>query len=87
MFYKAMKGRSARAYLAMLFASCIAGVVPLSSASAQSTYQTARHVFPWAQQMAQGTPPDYYGYYSGPIKEHHHSERQSRLEGSIGRDQ
>jgi len=38
-------------------------IMPISSAHAQtSSYQTARHVFPWAQQQR----PDYYtrGYYS-----------------------
>jgi hypothetical protein len=82
MFYRAMKARSVRAYLAVLLAFG-AGIVPLSSASAQSTYQTARHVFPWAQQMAQGTPPDYDGYYPGPVKEDHEAGRQSQPGNSM----
>ena len=79
-----IKARAPRACMTALFAvgfSAMAMTIPLSSAFALSSFQTARHVYPWAQQMPEGTTPGYYAYYRGPAYEHrserkvHHSEQ------------
>lgn len=76
--------RLKKAYLAStliagLTALAVVGTVtimPISSAHAQtSTYQNARHVFPWAQQQR----PDYTpGYYSDNSNDFYNYREQDR---------
>jgi hypothetical protein len=75
MLYERMK----RAYLAStivagLMALALVGTVtimPVPFAHAQtSSYQTARHVFPWAQQQRPDYTPGYYSDDSSYFRDH-----------------
>ncbi|TAL80350.1 MAG: hypothetical protein EPN75_07550 [Beijerinckiaceae bacterium] len=81
MLYDSLKkAYRASTLIAGLMALALVGTIsiaPISSAHAQtSTYQTARHVFPWAQQQR----PDYYtpGYYSDENSYFHDHRGQDR---------
>lgn len=64
LYEKTTTPRRAAAFVAGLMTLALVGTItiaPVSSAQAQtSSYQTARHVFPWAQQWPNHTS----GYYA-----------------------
>lgn len=77
--------RLKKAYLAStliagLMALTLAGtvtIIPISSAHAQtSTYQTARHVFPWAQQQRPDYTPGYYSDNSNYFYDYREQDRR-----------
>ena len=62
--------------MALAFVGTIT-IMPVSSAHAQtSSYQTARHVFPWAQQQQSRYTPGYYSDESGYFHDHRGQDRR-----------
>lgn len=78
LYDKMKKAYLASTVIAGLTALALVGtitIMPMSSAHAQtSTYQNARHVFPWAQQRFNYTP----GYYNDNSNYFHDHRGQDR---------